>query len=224
MTNIIRGSLTTGVSATGVVRGDVNEADLGKVAITEPDDLDVNPERKDVSEDRRILLPEEAGGATHSVDEEHLRARVRGWLSIESNWNPWWCCADTPSGKLITADYNLVPPIVKQEFARNVMRHLNKTIANNGAWITAWLYNGRRFYMLWKDHDGDIQIPIECDRPFFITRHWSLDDWQKHAVAAIGVWSEWHKNLDANKGQQRKVAQGEGVSRRHIEIGDRLST
>lgn len=213
-----------GVTAAGVVRGDVHEHDLARVTITEPTDLDVNPEHTSAMENRRIMLPEEAGGARHGVEEKDLRSRVRGWLILESNWNPFWCCADRPDGKLIVSGYqNCIPPIAKQEFARDVMRHLNRTIANQGAWIVAWLYNGRRFYMLWKDKDGDIQVPIECDRPFFVLRTWNMDDFNRHAVAALGVWSEWHRNLDASKSQGKKVAQGEKLSAAHHVVAPDLS-
>lgn len=223
MINIERNSIG-GVTSAGSVVGDVHQSDLAHVRITEPDDLDVDIERKSASEDRRVMLPEEAGGSRHGVDEKFLRSRVRGWLTLESNFNPFWCCADTAEGKLIvTGDQNCIPPIAKQEFARDVMRHLNRSISNDGAWITAWLYNGRRFYMLWKDRDGDIQIPIECDRPFFVIRNWQMDDWFKHATAAVGVWSEWHKNLDATKSQGKKVAQGEQLSAKHHIVAPHLS-
>lgn len=218
-----RNSLS-GISHAGVVTGDVHASQLQHVALTEPDDLDVNTEHKSALEDKRILLSEDAGGERHTVAEKDLRSRVRGWLILESNWNPFWACADRPDGKLIVTGYqNCLPPIAKQEYARNVMRHLNKTIANNGAWVAAWLYNGRRFYLLWKDHDGDIQIPIECDKPFFIIREWTMDEWFKHATAALGIWSEFHKNLDAGKGQQKKVAQGDHVSAAHDAVGKQIS-
>lgn len=168
-----------------------------------------------------VIIPDKIDGAGHTMNEGWLRARVRGWMNlIESPGLDYWIGTYTAEGKWIycsSSEDGYQPEAYRQEYARNVARHLNRVVSNGGAWLAGWMRGGREFYLLWKDADGDIQIPIECDKPFIVLRNWKLTDWERHATVALGVWDEHRRNMDFGRGQEKRVAQGEKVSQDHLE-------
>jgi hypothetical protein len=168
-----------------------------------------------------IIVADRISDAGHEMPETWLRARVRGWMQlVESGGMDFWIGTYTDDGKWIwcsSANDTWAPSVARQEYARRVCAVLNREAAHGGAWLVGWTKGGREFYLLWKDKDGDIQIPIECNKPFFILSKWSPQDWVRQAEVAIGIWKEWKRDLELADGQEKKVAQGEPVSPLHFE-------
>lgn len=166
-----------------------------------------------------IIVSDRIDGGGHRLSDELLRSRVRGWL--ERNESPgmaFWVGAYSASGKWIFCSSNhdrYRPTAELMTYAQDVCRHLNRHVAADGAWLTGWIRGGREFYLLWKDKDGDIQIPIEAQKPWLVLQRYTLDDWEKHATAALGVWSEVHKNMDYGPGQQVHRARGQQPTQGH---------
>jgi hypothetical protein len=160
-----------------------------------------------------IVLSDDIEAPGHHVPEKWLRARVRGWLEmIESPDLAYWVGTYTADGRWIFCSSNAdtwAPKPFRQEYAMDVCRHINKQCSMGGAWLVGWIRGGREFYMLWKDPTGDLQIPIECNKPFIVLRNYTLSDWETHCQAALGVYSEWQRNMDLSKSQQMHLAQGE---------------
>lgn len=175
------------------------------------------------AESSELVVAESVGALGHHVPEQWLRARVRGWMELhESPGFDYWIGTYTEGGRWIHCSSNgdrWAPSQSKQQYAMDVCRNLNAQLSSGGAWLAGWTLDGRCFYLLWKDADGDIQIPIECEKPFISIRDWKPSVWETHATAALGVWSEWHKNQEYGKGQQVKLAQGDKVSPNHLSEG-----
>ena len=172
------------------------------------------------SNDGKIILEDRLeSGAGHRLSEDLLRARVRGWMERhESPGMDFWIGAYSASGKWIycaSRRDSYRPPQEQMKYAMDVCRHLNRHVAGEGAWLAGWIRRGREFYLLWKDKDGDIQVPIEAQKPWLVLQRYTLDDWEKHATAALGVWSEWHKNMEYGRGQQVRLAKGEQPTQGH---------
>ena len=136
----------------------------------------------------------------------------------ESPDEDWWIGTYTADGRWISASSDhdtYLPRDFRADYAKNVVKHLNRQYSAGGAWLGGWIRGGRTFYLLWKDKDGDIQVPIESDKPFITLAKWSVYDWERHAVAALGVWSEWTRDLELGAKQQVNVAAGEKISPTH---------
>lgn len=172
-------------------------------------------------DDLKIILASGIDDQVHRMPEQWLRSRVRGWMELtESPGLGYWCGTYTAEGKWIycsSDDNTLIPTRYRQEYAMAVCRHVNKACANGGAWLVGWIRNCRVFYLLWKDIDGDIQIPIEADKPFIALQKYSVTDWESHCSTAHHVWKEHHKNLEQTGAQQVKRAQGQRTTPEHLD-------
>lgn len=166
---------------------------------------------------------------THAMADHLIGARLRGWMHVEAGGTmaeidglkvpdlpakvDWWVCGVTADGKVIAWDSTPTQtmPMTQNRrfFAMQVLARLNARASEGGLWLVAWFDGGRRFYLLWKDQDGDIQIPIEIDVPWFRLREWTPDDFLKMAVASHITWSNIHRNMEYREGQQIRLAQGE---------------
>ena len=155
------------------------------------------------------------------MPEAWLRARVRGWMNQqESPGLAFWIGTYTAEGKWIycsSDDDRWIPAQFRVDYAMKVAKHLNQQVPFDGAWLVGWVRGGREFYLLYKDKDGDIQIPIECDKPFIAIRNWTPTNWEHMAATAHLKWVEWQKSLEFSRMQQKRVAQGEPVSPDHLE-------
>jgi hypothetical protein len=178
-----------------------------------------------------IIVTDKIEAPGHVMPEEWLRSRVRGWMMHENQLPDgqvlaFWIGAYTADGQWIYCSSDAdswAPQGYRQEYARRVNAHLNRECAFGGAWLTGWVRGGREFYLLWKDKDGDLQIPMECDKPFIALGKWSVEDWERQAVTAWNAWREFHKNLELGKGQEKKVAQGERTSAGHMQGAPKVS-
>lgn len=157
------------------------------------------------------IITSRAGG-THSLPTEWLGKRMLGWMFLESQGSPWWLCAVTREGsfKLASHDGSQQGPSVEHEdYAKRVAWHLNQVADHGGAWFTAWI-DGVRFYLLWKDSDGDIQIPIECDLGWHHIADWTPDDWAEQAEQAHAAWTEFYRNIAEQAGPLKTVNLAQG--------------
>lgn len=147
---------------------------------------------------------------THNLPSQWLGARMVAWMFDEAQGAMWWLCALTCDGVYRYASHNNMhqPPEDMQQYARNVCRYINKVANHGGAWFTAW-FDDRRFYLLWKDRDGDIQIPIECDLGWESIKDWKAEDWAEQAEQAHAQWMDFHSKIEYGAGQQVCLAQGE---------------
>lgn len=156
----------------------------------------------------------------HSLTDELLRARVRGWMNLEAGGHDFWIGTHTTEGRWIhcaSRRDTYAPSSEKRAFAMRVCLHINKQLTMGGAWLCGWLLDGSRFYLLWKDPDGDIQIPIECDKSFAHISEWELDAWSRLCFEALTAWAEIHAGPELARGQGKLVAQGEQVSPTHLD-------
>lgn len=177
----------------------------------------------DDTADSQVVLADQIGAPGHHVPEAWLRARVRGWMElIESPDSDFWIGTYTADGKWIYCSSHgdtWAPHPSKQNFAMKVCRHLNMHCNGGGAWLAGWRFGNREFYLLQKDADGDLSIPIEVGQPFSVIREWPLHIWENHATAALGVAEEFKRAPETTKAQMVKVAQGEHVSKEHYKVG-----
>jgi hypothetical protein len=167
-----------------------------------------------------MLVGDRAAGHMHELPEQWLRSRVRGWMELcESPGLAYWVGTYTADGTWIycSSDRDLyLPKTYRQVYAQNVCKFLNQQCNFGGAWLAGWFRGGKEFYLLWKDADGDLQIPIESDKPFIVLQRWGLADWEKHACTAYSVWAERQKLLEIRSKDTVKVAQGERPSNNHL--------
>lgn len=176
--------------------------------------------------DGRIVVPERLTESVHGLREEWLRSRVRGWMDTENKLvdeqgvvhgvASWWigCYAGKKWIFASTDKDRWSPGALKEEFARNVCRYVNRECANGGAWLAGWSRSAEWFYMLWKDEDGDLQIELafntkQSNLAFDRLLGWSMEDFCEHAEQSMKTHREWHRDMDYARGQQHKLAQGE---------------
>ena len=166
-------------------------------------------EPTDRDEGARVLYP------THSLPDEWLATRLAEWFHKEYLGHRVWLCVLLRGGswrywtKLYVAG---IPPSGKRQYAREVVAHLNKHCNFDGAWLAAWT-GGRweRFYLLWKDSDGDIQIPLDttAETSWRTIRDWRPEVWGQHATTEHLTWRDAQETLELQDGQAVKLAQGE---------------
>jgi hypothetical protein len=154
------------------------------------------------------------GHSVHALDDRVIGARLLGWMVRQAGPANWWCCWITHDGKIIEKDSaagtEVVPiPLDRKYFAVNVCTAVNVEVGEGGVWVAAWFDNCKKFYLLWKDEDGDITLDIEFDQSWLRLRTWHPFDFCAHCKAAIERWSEHQANLELAKGQTVKLAKGE---------------
>lgn len=147
---------------------------------------------------------------THSLPTEWLGARLVAWMFDEAGGSKWWLCALTCEGdyRYASHDNQHKPPLDHVEYARNVNRFVNRVANHGGAWVSGW-FDDVRFYMLWKDKDGDLQIPIECDLGWERIKEWKPEDWAEQAEQAHALWKAHWDDLEVSRSQQVCLAQGQ---------------
>lgn len=155
------------------------------------------------------------GERLHSLPDSWLGARVVGWMYSETPGN-WWVTGYLSDGKMKCASSKVgyAPSMLKQEFALKVLRAVNRHCNFGGAWLAGFLDKDylEEFYLLWKDEDGDIRIPIEYPCPFESLLGCKLDKFCEDAAEAHPIYTEWKRDMDYSKSQLVKRAQGEKES------------
>lgn len=166
----------------------------------------------------------QAPGKVHSLADDLVGLRVVGWMNTRFPDAAWWMCA-VRGGRFNSAS-NVDPMhwFGKEgafSYAKQVLAHVNKQAAYDGAWLAGWIEppaEGAQeiFYLLWKDRDGDINIPIQNPLGWMRIRGWKPEDHEEHCHQAHRVWAQWHKDMALKPDQYAKVAQGEKVSAEHF--------
>ncbi len=163
--------------------------------------------------------PEEAqfAGASHNVQDKWVRARLYEWF-IKEGPSRCWVCIQHEDGRWYYWSKGKgkdAPPGRKRQYARAVAGYLNKECHFDGMWITAWLDAGwSRFYLLWKDAGGDIQIPMdtaggltwEGSNGF---SHWPMDAWGHLCSNAHELWEQAERVVAATDEQKLSLAKTE---------------
>ena len=166
------------------------------------------------------IVGDKVAGHLHELPEQWLRARVRGWMELcESPGLAYWLGTYTPEGKWIYCSSQLdsyQPKVYRQTYAMAVAKHLNKHCNFGGAWLAGWFRGGKEFYLCWKDPDGDLQIPIESNKPFIVLAKWPVETWERHACTAYLQFKEFNRMVDITPKDGVKLAQGEATSENHI--------
>lgn len=141
----------------------------------------------------------------HKLPDKWLTARATAWMFSETTGH-WWLTTYTSDGKqLFAADkLNYKPSFENRELASRVCKYINKQANYGGAWMAGFLSKDRpeEFYLLWKDSDGDIHIPIEFPFALKDLQEWKLDDFLFHADMAIHMWKEDRAKLELSRAQQ----------------------
>lgn len=164
-----------------------------------------------------IIIPTEQEsrtlGKTHKVPDEWLLSRLVPWFFAETMSTRIWVCYQSETGKwgrwMLNPD--LGPPTRdRQYYAERAVAYLNANYNFDGAWVAAWLGDEwRTFYLLWKDRDGDIQIPIECELGWRVIKEWEVEDWGNQAVVARESWLNTQRVLALSEMETIKRAQGQ---------------
>lgn len=167
-----------------------------------------------------VVVGDKAAAHLHELPEQWLRARVRGWMELcESPDLAYWIGTYAPNGTWIYCSSNgdnYQPKTFRQVYAQKVARHLNKHCNFGGAWLAGWFRGGKEFYLLWKDETGDLQIPIECNKPFIAIVKWPVETWERQACTAYSTWKEIMLQNEVTKKDTVKLAQGEQPSQQHL--------
>lgn len=149
---------------------------------------------------------------THNLPTKWLGARVVGWMWAICEGMDWWVCAITRAGEFLYSSSDGVmmdiPDNDKCEYARKVVRHLNRECSHGGAWLAGWI-GKYEFVLIWKDQDGDIQINNKCDVCWEEIREWDMEDWAEQCEQAYSVYAHMQRKMEWSPREQIKLAQGE---------------
>lgn len=134
----------------------------------------------------------------HNIPTDTLKARVSAWMWSICEGLDWWVTALGRDGTFYysSSDGKLedVPDNDKCEYARKVVRYINKTSSHGGVWVAGWL-GKQHFVMFWKDSDGRIQINNRCDLHWEVIREWDMEDWSEQCEQAYGIFFEMGKRM-----------------------------
>lgn len=161
----------------------------------------------------KILTLDKINEHVHDLNDQWLGARVVGWMNSEGaehfQKTAWWIMAIYANGlvRTVQSDPSWEPPLLAKDLARKLCRYINKECAHGGAWLVG--YFGEMLYFLWKDKDGDIQVPLEFLKPLHVLLGWTNEDFAEHCDQALTRWVEWHESMEYGRGQQKRLAQGE---------------
>src|SRR5574340_1449619 len=120
----------------------------------------------------------------HNVHDRWLENRTVEWFYSETK-GKWWICWPRHDGKPMYATYrqDWEPSEERKEFAFKICSYINREAGEGGVWMAGYIDKDldQEFYLLWRDHDGDIQIPIEFPQQFKeLSEKWSEDDFLTH--------------------------------------------
>lgn len=107
-------------------------------------------------------------------------------------------------------DFGRVPDGEKIAALIALCRRLNQDAANGGHWVTLWSFQEERLCALWRDEDGDMQIPIYLDEPWARCRTYAVERLASEAARAYEVWKEMiFMVLQLKPEETVKLAQGQ---------------
>lgn len=141
----------------------------------------------------------------HNLPDNWLTARAVQWMFSETVGN-WWLTTFTSDGTPLFAanPKTFLPSGEDRALASSVCKYINKHAHNGGAWMAGFIDKDRpqQFYLLWKDSDGDIHIPIEFPQSLKeLKENWKLDDFLYQADMAVHFWREERAKLELSRSQ-----------------------
>jgi hypothetical protein len=168
----------------------------------------------------------------HRLDDKLLDTDVlNARLGDEANFNMGgddrrhWKVWVRDNGTPVMRSVGLTPSPGYQEMAITLIQALNHHLHHDGAWLAVWtdwheptveeVLSGRsgypeRLVLLWIDHGGDPQFPVEIEDDFVDIVKAGADHWIEQAEEA---WVCWHHHmrevLDPKPEQLYFAAQGE---------------
>jgi hypothetical protein len=157
---------------------------------------------------------EKIGGRFHNVATRELGAALIGMLEQEGQGQNWTAWVITYDGNLyVKRQAHAAPDAVwpsdeKRGFARDLVIRLNREVPYMGAWVVAW-FGDQRWAMLWKDHDGDLQVVIFNDEPWARQKGTPIEKWLADAEAGVRKWVAVQEGLALKPTQLHKAALGE---------------
>ncbi len=162
------------------------------------------------------FTPEETKhfGPSHHLQDRWLHARLYQWFMREGSRKCWVCIQGEGRWVYWSKGGKIMPPDDKRRYARAVVHYLNRHCNYDGAWVGAWLDDGwKRFYLLWKDEGGDIQIPMDTAGSLSWEgkdgfRNWPMDAWGNLATNAWELWRDAQEAVAAKPEQQISLAKG----------------
>jgi hypothetical protein len=136
---------------------------------------------------------------------------------LTANDPRYWACLISSEGNFIEHQSGAEPMPEQRMFAADMVTALNKHLHHDGAWLieftdpvslgsvrTDAMY--QRFVIMWMDADGDVQFPIEDERPFNEVLIDGPDAMIEKCEAAWSAWKWQSKVLDLKPNQTRKAA------------------
>lgn len=144
------------------------------------------------------------------------RARLRGFLDRESPEGGWWAVImdeDMKPHEFWSEELGFVPPELHKQFALRVNEVANRAAHYHGVWCVAWFRHLRRWAIVWKDWDGDIQVFGDDSTDIFKLLALSPEHWAEHCTTMIETWLDKMRfDIAAKPEQQVHLAAGEKPS------------
>lgn len=151
--------------------------------------------------------------AKSELSNQLRRARLRGFLDRESPEGGWWAVIvdeDMRPQEFWSEDLGFKPPELHKRFALSVVEVANRSAHYHGVWCIAWFRGLRRWAIIWKDWDGDIQIFGDDSTDILQLLSLPLDHWAEHCTTMIETWlDKMRVDIAAKPEQQVHLAAGE---------------
>jgi hypothetical protein len=164
-----------------------------------------------------LLLPAgpvtwKEGGRFHPVPPELVTIDLASQLTDEfgDDWYAIITFADGTMTRRGEADVGPVPDEERLEFLIRMAKRLNREMHHGGHWVTGWAYNPGCVFALWRDSDGDMQIPVYIDDVWPRVRDAGVDKFVQDCQHAYDSWREvMFQVLQLRPEETIKLAQGE---------------
>lgn len=129
---------------------------------------------------------------------------------VEADEREAWMAVMRSNGEIrIKCNSPAHPHMSQSLFAIEMLRDLNKRIANSGAWTVGWCHGYTRMILIWMDGDGDPQFTVEVDDRIADIIKAGVDHFTAQCYEAWAKWCWSQDILDLKPEQTFKKAQGE---------------
>lgn len=142
-------------------------------------------------------------------------------MSEEANFGPYWAVSRLTDGTPVFDKSGPIPEPPEQMFIADMATALNRHLAHDGRWVVALTHPAtarpplmevsyRRFYFMFLDADGDPQLVVDNEEPWWRVLTAKPDRWIEQCQIA---WQAWHNLkfnvLDPRENETFKAAQGQ---------------
>lgn len=151
-------------------------------------------------------------GALHKVPDNLVLVDLANQLTEEFG-SDWYVVIAFSNGAFTRrgeTDFGPLPDAEIRERMIDVALLLNKDVAHGGHWVVAWANSPKCLCALWRDADGDMQIPIYLDEPWPRVRKMTAAQFAQSCEEAHVIWLEhMYAVLELKPEETIKLAQGE---------------